>query len=205
MARGKASRDARMRERLIQEAARIMAVEGIRDFSQAKRKAALALNAPRTTNLPQNREIQAALHDYQRLFGGDRQQSALRSLRRSALEAMAFFAPFRPRLVGAVLDGTAGSDSAVELHCFAETPEEVVFFLMDHDIPFDTDEKRLRFDDDYDFVPVHHFVAGDIPVDLAVFTGRGRHHPPRSPVDGRPMQRAGRGEVEALVAADASA
>lgn len=205
MARGKASRDARMRERLVQEAARIMAVEGIRDFSQAKRKAALQLNAPRTTNLPQNREIQAALQDYQRLFGGDRQQSALQSLRQSALEAMTFFAPFRPRLVGPVLDGTAGPDSAVELHCFADTPEDVVLFLMDHDIPFDTEEKRLRFDDEYDFVPVHHFVAGDIPVKLAVFTGRGRHHPPRSPVDGRPMQRAGRGEVEALVAGSASA
>ncbi len=205
MARGKASRDARMRERLVQEAARIMAVEGIRDFSQAKRKAALQLNAPRTTNLPQNREIQAALQDYQRLFGGDRQQSALQSLRRSALEAMAFFAPFRPRLVGQVLDGTAGPDSAVELHCFADTPEDIVFFLMDHDIPFDTEEKRLRFDDEYEFVPVHHFVAGDTPVNLAVFTGRDRHHPPRSPVDGRPMQRAGRGEVEALVAEGASA
>ena len=205
MARGKASRDARMRERLVQEAARIMAVEGIRDFSQAKRKAALQLNAPRTTNLPQNREIQAALQDYQRLFGGDRQQSALRVRREAALEAMTFFAPFRPRLVGGVLDGTAGPDSAVELHCFADTPEDVVLFLMDHDIPFDTEEKRLRFDDEYDFVPVHHFVAGDIPVKLAVFTGRGQHHPPRSPVDGRPMQRAGRGEVEALIAEDASA
>lgn len=205
MARGKANRDARMRERLIQESARVMAVEGIRDFSIAKRKAALQLNAPRTTNLPQNREIQAALQDYQRLFGGEQQQSALQSLREAALEAMAFFATFRPRLVGSVLDGTAGPDSAVDLHCFAETPEDIVFFLMDHDIPFDTLEKRFRFEDDHESIPVHHFVAGETAVTVAVFSGRGNHQPPRSPVDGRPMQRAGRREVEALVTEDTSA
>jgi len=189
-----------MRERLVQEAARIMAVEGVRDFSQAKRKAALHLGAPSTTNLPQNREIQTALHEYQRLFGGERQHIAIRTLRETALEAMQFFAPFRPRLVGAVLDGSANAKSSVDLHCFAETPEDVVLFLIDQGIPFDTEEKRLRFDEDYEFIPTHHFVAGEIPIQLTVFTGRGRQHPPRSPVDGRPMQRAGQREVEALLA-----
>ncbi len=202
MARGKASRDARMRERIAQEAARVMATEGVEDFSLAKRKAALHLGAPGTTNLPQNREIQAALQEYQRLFGGERQLSALQTLREAALEAMGFFSAFRPRLTGAVLDGTAGPDTAVDLHCFADTPEEVVLFLMEQGIPFDTEERRLRFDDDYLFVPMHRFVAGDVPVHLTVFSERDRRHPPRSPVDGRPMRRAGKNEVAALIEAD---
>ena len=192
-----------MRERIVQEAARIMATEGVEDFSLAKRKAALHLGAPGTTNLPQNREIQAALHEYQRLFGGDRQQSALQALREAALAAMDFFAPFRPRLTGSVLDGTARPDSAVDLHCFADTPEDVVLFLMDQGIPFDTEERRLRFDDEFVFVPMHRFMAGDTPVHLTVFSERGMRQPPRSPVDGRPMKRAGRGEVEALIGAEA--
>jgi len=174
MARGKASRDARMRERIAQEAARVMATEGVEDFSLAKRKAALHLGAPGTTNLPQNREIQAALQDYQRLFGGERQLSALQTLREAALEAMSFFASFRPRLTGPVLDGTAGPDTAVDLHCFADTPEDVVLFLMEQGIPFDTEERRLRFDDEYLFVPMHRFVAGDVPVHLTVFSERDR-------------------------------
>jgi len=203
MARGKASRDARMRERIAQEAARVMATEGVEDFSLAKRKAALHLGAPGTTNLPQNREIQAALQDYQRLFGGERQLSALQTLREAALEAMSFFASFRPRLTGPVLDGTAGPDTAVDLHCFADTPEDVVLFLMEQGIPFDTEERRLRFDDEYLFVPMHRFVAGDVPVHLTVFSERDRRHPPRSPVDGRPMRRAGKNEVAALIEADA--
>lgn len=199
MARGKASRDSRMRERLIQEAAKIMATEGVEDFSLAKRKAAFHLGAPGTTNLPQNREIQAALQDYQRLFGGVRQQSALQTLREAALEAMTFFAPFRPRLAGSVLDGTAGPESAVDLHCFADIPEDVVLFLLDQEIPFETEERRMRFDDEYAFVPMHRFMAGDIEIKLTVFDELALRHPPRSPVDGRPMRRASRGAVEALI------
>jgi hypothetical protein len=81
----------------------------------------------------------------------------------------------------------------------------MVFFLMDHDIPFDTQEKRFRFEDDYESVPVHHFMAGETAVTVAVFAGRGNRQPPKSPIDGRPMARASRREVEALVAEDASA
>lgn len=199
MARSRQSRDGRMRELLTQECARIMAVEGVRDFSLAKRKAALRLGAPDTRNLPQNREIQDALMDYQRLFGGDGQRHTLRALREAALEAMTFFERFRPRLVGPVLDGTADGFSDVNLHLFADTPEEVVLFLLEHDIPFDTDERRFRYDDDYVFLPVYRFVAGDARIDVCVFTERGLRHPPRSRVDGRPMRRANAGEVRALL------
>ncbi|MBS3785822.1 MAG: hypothetical protein KGY57_03325 [Gammaproteobacteria bacterium] len=195
MARGKESRDTRMRERLTQEAARIMAVEGVRDFSQAKRKAALHLGAPGTTNLPQNKEIQAALVEYQRLFGGAEQEQAVHALRQTALEAMDFFAAFRPRLVGEVLEGTATEDTPIELHCFADTPEAVVLFLMDQGIPFDTDQKRLRFDTDPVMVPCHRFLAGETEVRLVVMNENGLRQPPRSAIDGRPMRRASRRQL----------
>lgn len=202
MVRSRQNRDARMRELLTQECARIMAVEGVRDFSLAKRKAALRLGAPDTRNLPQNREIQDALLEYQRLFGGAARQATLRELRAAAVEAMEFFARFRPRLVGPVLDGTADDYSEVNLHLFADTPEEVVLFLMEHDIPFDTDERRFRFDDGYVFLPVHRFVAGEARMDVCVFSELGLRHPPRSRVDGRPMRRAAVAEVRALLDAE---
>ncbi|MRH78066.1 hypothetical protein GH984_05040 [Spiribacter sp. C176] len=199
MARGRESRDARMRERLTQEAARIMAVEGVRDFSQAKRKAAAHLGAPSTTNLPQNKEIQAALVEYQRLFGGEEQAQALHALRQMALEAMDFFAAFRPRLVGEVLEGTAAEGAPIELHCFADTPEDVVFFLMDQGIPFDTDQRRLRFDTDPVTLPCHRFLAGDAEVQLVVMDPKGLRQPPRSPIDGRPMRRASRSQLAEML------
>ena len=200
MAKQGAPRDQRMRQRLIQECARIMVEEGVRDYLVVKRKAADRLNAPGTENMPRNREIQEAVLDYQRLFGGDSHAGHLRELRKAALEAMQFFAAFRPRLVGAVLDGTAGDWSDVTLHVFADTPEDVAVFLMDRGIPFETGERRLRFNrDDWEFYPVYRFMAGEVPVDLTVFSGDGLRQAPRSPVDGQPMDRANQDAVRQLL------
>lgn len=195
------ARDSRMRERLIQVAARLMAEEGIRDFHLAKRKAADRLGASDTRNLPQNREIQAALTDYQRLFGGATQALHLRRLRRIALEAMEFFGRFRPRLVGSVLEGTADAHSDINLHVFADTPEEIALFLMEQHIPFEEDWRRLRFSgsDDYVSLPVCRFVADDTRIDLTVFDRLGLRQSPRSRTDGQPMRRANRAAVRRLL------
>ncbi|RLK47038.1 hypothetical protein DFR31_2352 [Alkalispirillum mobile] len=203
MAKRSNTKDQRMRERLIQEAARIMAEEGVRDHFQAKRKAAERLGAPDTRNLPSNREVQSALVEYQRLFLGEEQGAWLRSLREAAVQAMGFFEPFRPRLVGPVLSGTADQGCDVHLHVFAETPEEITLFLMERGVPHETSERRLRFGrDQWEALPVIRFVAGEHVVDLTVFSPKGLREAPRSQVDGRPMARAAVAEVEALLAAD---
>lgn len=189
-----------MRERLVQEAARIMADEGIKDYLQAKRKAAQHLAAPDTRNMPTNREIQQALMDYQRLFHSDHQPRRLRQLRQIAVEAMGFLARFRPRLVGSVLDGSAGPYSDVNLHVFADTSEEVALFLVDNDIPFETQERRLRFGkDDYAHLTVYRFSAGGEVIDLTVFGEAGRREAPRNRVDGAAMERAKLDDVRALL------
>lgn len=199
-------RDQRMRQRITVEAARIMAEEGVRDYLVAKRKAADRLGAPGTENMPRNREIQEAVAEYQRLFLGESHELHLRRLREAALEAMAFFARFRPRLVGSVLDGTASDWSEVSLHVFADTPEDVVVFLLDKGIPFEPGERRLRFNrDDWEPFPVYRFMAGDVPVDLTVFASNGLRQAPRSQVDGQPMDRANREAVQRLLAGDGTA
>lgn len=186
------TKDTRVRLLVTQEAARIMAEEGINDYLVAKRKAAERIGAPDTRNLPRNSEIQDALIDYQRLFGGDERPALLRRLRETAIEAMQFLERFQPRLVGSVLHGTATEHSDVNLHLFAETPEELVFFLMEHDIPHEVTERRFRFGrEDYVHIPVYRLIAGDIAVDLAVFPRKGLREAPRSRIDGQPMERAG--------------
>lgn len=200
MVKRQASRAERMRERLTQEAARIMVEQGVKDFQLAKRKAAERLGAPDTRNLPQNREIQAAVEDYQRLFGGTAQRERLRALREAALEAMRFFSRFEPRLVGGVLDGTAGAFSDVHLHVFADTPEELVLFLVESDIPFDIDERRFRFGETYALQPVYRFAAGDVRFELTLFDRRGLRQAPNSQVDGQAMRRAGVAELERVLA-----
>lgn len=196
MGKRDSTKDLRMRQLVAQEAARIMAVEGIGDYLVAKRKAAVRLGAPETRNLPTNTEIQEALVDYQRLFQAEDQPEVLRRLREAAREAMRFLVPFRPRLVGSVLSGTATAHSDVNLHLFADTPEDVAVFLLERKIPFESSERRLRFGrEDHEPFPVYRFVAGDVVVDLTVFGSRGLRQAPRSRIDGQPMQRA---DLEAL-------
>jgi len=196
-----AGRDQQMRTRIAQEAARLMSEEGIQDFYAAKRKAAQHLGAPDTRNMPRNQEVEAALQEYQRLFRGEQQTGHLRVLREAAVQAMRFLAGFKPRLVGSVLSGTAGRHADINLHLFADTPEEVSLFLMDNSIPFQPAQKRLRISREaWREFPAYEFMAGEQAVELVVFPSEGRREAPRSPVDGRPMRRARVEEVEALVA-----
>ena len=196
-----AGRDQQMRTRIAQEAARLMSEEGIQDFYAAKRKAAQHLGAPDTRNMPRNQEVEVALQEYQRLFRSEQQTGHLRVLREAAVQAMRFLAGFRPRLVGSVLSGTAGRHADINLHLFADTPEEVSLFLMDNSIPFHPAQKRLRISREaWQEFPAYEFMAGDQAVELVVFPCEGRREAPRSPVDGRPMRRARVEEVEALLA-----
>jgi hypothetical protein len=186
-----AGRGKNIRERIALEAARIIAEEGISDYGLAKRKAATHLGAADARQLPRNAEVQQALIGYQRLFQAHKQPAVLRRSRETALQAMEFLAPFEPRLVGAVLNGTAGSHSDIEIHLFAETPEAVALFLMQHRIPYQQGEKRLRVAHDQHAVyPTCRFIAGDASVELTVFPVDGLRWAPLSPGDGKPLKRA---------------
>jgi len=190
----------RMRQSLAMEAARILAASGGRDYFAAKRKAAAHLGAHDTRNMPSNAEIEQALTDYQRIFHADTQPEQLRRLREAALEALAFFADFAPRLVGPVLNGTADANTPVTLHLFSDTPEAVGLFLVHHGIPYDEASSRLRFGSEAVVAyPSFRFVAGEQRIEVIVFPVDGQRQAPLSPVDGRPMRRAGIDAVRALL------
>ncbi|MDH5191006.1 MAG: hypothetical protein OEW89_07125 [Gammaproteobacteria bacterium] len=195
-----AAKDKQMRYRIAMEAARIIAEGGVRDFHVAKRKAASKLGAPNTRNMPRNAEIEEALIEHQRLFKSDSHSNTIKQLLDSALEAMEFFSDFRPRLTGPILNGTANAHSSVELHLFATTPEDVAVFLMDHHIPYQQIEKRLRLGQEkYESYPGFRFLAGETDVELIVFTENKSRQAPLDQVSGKPMQRASIEEVEVLL------
>lgn len=197
--------DRSVRQHICAEAARIMVEEGVRDYQLAKRKAIQRLNLPWDKNLPGNDEIEAALTDYLRLFHGTRLEADLRRLRRLALDAMQFLERFDPRLVGAVLGGTVVADTPIQLHVTADTPETVRLWLQEHGIPFEQGERRARFSGErQENVPQFRFTADDVTVELYVFTLEEARVAPLSPVDGKPMKRAGRREVELLLAQPAT-
>jgi hypothetical protein len=189
------------RHRLAHEAARLMAEGGIRDYQQAKRKAALRLGIADDASLPGNREIEDALREYQRLFQGDSQARDLRRRREAALQALEFFEGFHPRLVGAVLEGFADGHSAVTLHVHAEDAEDISRFLDEQRIPAQLQTRRVRLDRQRtEEVPAWSFGAEGIPFDLTVLPMPALRQAPLSEVDDKPVRRASLAQLRQLLA-----
>ena len=188
------------RYRLAHEAARLIAESGIRDFHQAKLKAAQRLGIHDDASLPRNREIEEALREYQRLFQGDAQVNALRQRRDAALNALEFFAPFDARLVGPVLDGTADANSPVHLQLYTDDAEAVPRFLEEHRIPAETRSRRIRLDRERILdCPVWLFSAEELSFDLTVLPHSALRQAPLSSIDEKPMRRASAAQLQALL------
>ncbi|HET8897183.1 MAG TPA: hypothetical protein VFN09_00175 [Rhodanobacteraceae bacterium] len=194
-------RQQRNRHRVAQEAARLMSEHGIRDFHHAKLKAADRLGIQDEQALPRNREIEQALREHQRLFRAEEQPQALRARREAAVEAMRFFAPFQPRLVGAVLEGSADEHSAVCLQLFSDDADAVARFLAEQQIPFESQTRRVRLDREHarEF-PVLLFSADQLPFDLTVLPHDALRQAPLDRIDERPMRRASLSVVQAMLA-----
>lgn len=200
MAKKHPVRTENLRRALAQEAARVMAEHGISDFLFAKRKAAERLGVTDNAVLPRNTEVEEALAEYQRLFGGDSHVESLYAQRQVALEAMKRLKEFEPRLVGPVLSGTATEHSQVQIHLFADRPESVTIKLMDQGIPHEVTERRVKMNAERILAyPGVSFEIDDQPIEATVFPMDGIRQAPVSPVDGKPMRRANVTDVEELL------
>jgi hypothetical protein len=193
----------RVRQTVAQEAARLIVDHGIRDFRVAKTKAAERLGINGRGALPGNAEIELAVSDHLSLFGGDAHASHLGQLREAALTAMDLLAEFSPRLVGPVLQGTADHNSAVNLHVFADSPEAIALELHARGYDCRPYERRLKISRGKGARPEtfagYEFRLEHAAVQATVFPVDGIRQAPISPVDGKPMKRAARKAVEALL------
>ena len=190
-----------LRERLAQESARLMIEHGIVDFGLAKRKAAERLAVSTLGALPSNSQIEACLAERQRIFEPDGHAARLEQLRHLALRLMHQLASFEPRLAGPVLSGTATSNSRIELHVFAPSAEAVAIELERHGHKLAPRQQRYRFGGGrQELVPGYRFQLDGTAVVIAVFPENGIREAPLSSVNQRPMPRAGRREIENLLA-----
>jgi len=188
---------------LVQEAARILCEEAQSDYRTAKLKARERLGLSPRAPLPDNARIQAAVIEYQRLFGGQAYAERLRALRQVAVQAMRLLAPFEPRLVGAVASGAITQAHRVQLHVFADAPETLDRFFQDRGIDFQADDRSYRYPDGREeSVPLVRFEAGAVGVDVAIFERGALRRAPLSPTDGAPMKRLDLAQAEALARLD---
>jgi hypothetical protein len=182
------------------EAARIIATEGQLNFHAAKKKAAERIGVSQRLALPSNVEVQEALQHYQRLYGGQEHTSNLEHLRMVAVSVMNSLHDYSPRLVGSVLDGTAGKHSRVAVHVFCDAPEELVVNLLDRGKHFGQEQRQLRWHDGgHRTVPILVIEENGAEVELAVFNRIDLRQAPPSPLDGKPQHRATLHEVECLL------
>ena len=172
-----------MRARIAAAAARMMAEDGLDDFALAKRKAARQLGAEDTQWLPKNEEIEVELRAYQSLYQGEEQRERIHYLRERALEAMRLLERFRPYLAGAVLKGTAGRYSEIDLQLFTDDGKAVELFLLSRNIEYDISDQR------------HYAVLKldwqGVPVNLAIYGLKEERGTLKTTLAGRPIERAG--------------
>ena len=189
-----------LRERLAQEAARLMIEHGIRDYGLAKRKAARRLGVRAAWALPGNAEIDARVTEWQELFEPETHGRRLRELRSLALQVMDAFSVFNPRLAGPVLSGAINVNSPIEVHLFTDAPENVAMSLDALGKTYRDCQRRYRYNGrDVSLIPGFRFNVRGQRVDALVFPHKGLRQAPMSPVDGRPMPRANRARVRTLL------
>ena len=178
-----------------------MVEHGIQDFALAKRKAADRLGVRANDGaLPSNAQIQERVVERQRIFEPDGRDERLVKMRSVATDVMEVLDEFRPKLVGAVLDGTATLNSAIELHVFSDAPEAVAARLEAQGFRLHDSQRRYRFGrESTEQIPGYDLVVADEELQVMVFPERGSSHSPLSPIDGKPMRRASRTAVLALL------
>lgn len=200
MPREQKSKQQNMRARIAAVAARIMAEDGIEDFSTAKRKAARQLGAGDTQSLPNNDEIETELRVYQSLYQGEEQRERLRYLRSQALAAMEQLADFKPYLTGPVLKGTAARYADIDLQVFADSGKELEIFLLNRNIPYATSESCYYSGNQLRAVSVLSLDWRGTPVRVAVYWPDDERRSVKTSPLGRPLERAGLDAVRSLVA-----
>jgi hypothetical protein len=192
-----------LQKRIAYDAARILTELRSDNLAYACRKAAAKHGVTRAQMMPSREEIELALREQQRLVIGEKQHDALRKLRHSALEAMQALHHFHPLLVGPVLRGTADSNSRIELHLFADTPEEVLFTLSDLHIPWQEKQRNMTYSDSsHGLLPCFQFCADMIQFVLVVFPPGNKHRRPLDPLDNRPYEGASLKQLKEILAGD---
>ena len=200
MPKARSRRDLNLRRQIAHIAARMIAEDGIADYATAKQKAARQAGLADANLLPDNQEIEEALREYQELYQKDDQPAHLRHLREVAVKVMREFEAFRPALVGAVLSGTAGQFSDVNLHLYTDDPKALSMFLLNKRYRFEEGTKRVQRGGRFDEVPQISLEVDDVTVTMTVLDPDDERSAARLRADDETPLRARLADVEALLA-----
>ena len=122
--------------------------------------------------LPSNDEINDAIKEHQAIFFDEEHEMRLKILRVEALSLMKKLTAFNPHLTGGVLDGTAGRYPTIHIQIYADSMKEVEFFLLNHNIAYETRDRKSRTKDpmqDKKIIPVLTLEGSMGPIELLIY------------------------------------
>jgi len=196
-----------LREAIAQLAAQIMYGEDVKQYFTAKHLAAKRLlgrtstrgQRHRSRDLPSNGEIKQALLELVEDIEGDARTRRLFAMRIAAIEAMAELVDFAPRLIGSVATGHVRQGSDIDIHLFADDPEDVIAHVQHLGWTFDVRRVSImKHGQPREFTHVE--VPDVFPLELTVYPPRELRIRPRSSTDGKPIVRLRESAVRALCA-----
>lgn len=188
-------RDDKIRRIIAQEAARLMYEDGIREYRDAKRKAAKPFGHEKTlslgSHLPSNAEIHAELVRLIGIYEEKVLPERILKLRLLALKYMELLESFSPYLVGSVLSGAVTERSDIDIHLFADSVEEVENCLQEEGIPFELEVVTIRHGGKVHEYPHLYAEEGGIIIEFSTYPTEDIRLRTKSSITGRPMERAG--------------
>jgi len=186
------------------EAARLMYEDGVREYRDAKRKAAKRFGPEKALSLGSHLPTNAEIHEeFARLLATreeDLLPERLLRLRLAALSYLELFARFSPYLVGSVLSGTVTSQSDIDIHLFADSVEEVENLLKERGISFETETVPIRKGGKItDYTHIYLEDAG-VVIECSVYPVAEKNNRTVSSITGKPMLRASLKQLKILIA-----
>jgi len=132
-----------IRFQVAHKAAQLITEEGISDYAFAKRKAAKFFGLMDGDTLPSNDEIKDAIKEYQAIFFDEKYETHLKILRLEALKLMKKLQIFNPYLMGALLDGSAGRYTIIQIQLYADSMKDIELFLINNKINYQAHDRKL--------------------------------------------------------------
>ncbi|MCS6865358.1 MAG: tRNA adenylyltransferase [Gemmataceae bacterium] len=193
--------DAKLRQAIAREAARLMYERLESEYFTAKRQAAkrLCRGLVKPSDLPSNAEIRDQIQLLARVHEGEARTAHLRDMRLHALRLMRLLARFRPRLIGSVLTGHIRKGSDIDLHLFSDHIEPITAILETEGLPYEVERKHVvKQGEARIFTHIHVFDV--YPFELTVYPEDKAHYVFKSSITGQPIERASLRELEELIA-----
>ncbi|MBU5636598.1 hypothetical protein KOM00_07595 [Geomonas sp. Red69] len=202
-------KDDKIRGMIASEAARLMYEDGVREYRDAKRKAAKRFGPEKALSLGSHLPTNAEIHEELARLIATREEEVLPQrllgLRVTALSYLELFEEFSPYLVGSVLSGAVTERSDIDIHLFSDSIEAVESLLRQSDIPFQTETVPIRKGGvirDYTHI---YLEDQGVEIECSVYPADERRNRTKSSITGRAMERASAAQLRKLIGATARA